>query len=129
MKKLFSLLFILVLFSCNRSNPALKYALEAAGKNRPELEKVLTHYKGDSLKYQAAVFLIENMPGHSSYKGDDILDYYEIGKVLFKSGLTPPQQSDSLLEKHLASWAGMCPGNNESAGKKKVDALTMATNT
>lgn len=22
-------------------------------------------------------------------------------------------------EKHLASWAGMCPGNNESAGKKK----------
>ncbi|MDG2450572.1 MAG: IS110 family transposase, partial [Saprospiraceae bacterium] len=21
---------------------------------------------------------------------------------------------------HLASWAGMCPGNNESAGKKKV---------
>lgn len=23
-------------------------------------------------------------------------------------------------EKHLASWAGLCPGNNESAGKKKV---------
>lgn len=23
-------------------------------------------------------------------------------------------------EEHLASWAGMCPGNNESAGKKKV---------
>jgi transposase len=23
-------------------------------------------------------------------------------------------------EAHLASWAGMCPGNNESAGKKKV---------
>src|SRR5690554_7375144 len=22
-------------------------------------------------------------------------------------------------EHHLASWAGMCPGNNESAGKKK----------
>jgi transposase len=21
---------------------------------------------------------------------------------------------------HLSSWAGMCPGNNESAGKKKV---------
>lgn len=25
-------------------------------------------------------------------------------------------------EKHLASWAGVSPGNNESAGKKKVDA-------
>ena len=23
-------------------------------------------------------------------------------------------------EQHLSSWAGMCPGNNESAGKKKV---------
>jgi transposase len=23
-------------------------------------------------------------------------------------------------EKHLASWAGMSPGSNESAGKKKV---------
>lgn len=31
-------------------------------------------------------------------------------------------------EKHLASWAGMCPGNNESGGKKKVDAPTMGTN-
>ena len=27
-------------------------------------------------------------------------------------------------EKHLASWAGMCPGNNESAGKKKSGRTT-----
>ena len=32
-------------------------------------------------------------------------------------------------DKHLASWAGMCPGNNESAGKKKADAPTTETNT
>ena len=25
-------------------------------------------------------------------------------------------------ERHIASWAGICPGNNESAGKKKVPA-------
>jgi transposase len=31
-------------------------------------------------------------------------------------------------EKHLASWAGMCPGNNESAGKKKADAPTTVIN-
>lgn len=30
-------------------------------------------------------------------------------------------------EKHLASWAGMCPGNNENASKKRAGALTMAT--
>jgi len=29
-------------------------------------------------------------------------------------------------EKHLASWAGMCPENNESGGKKKADAPTTA---
>jgi transposase len=32
-------------------------------------------------------------------------------------------------EHHLASWAGMCPGNNESAGKKKARGLDMETNT
>lgn len=30
-------------------------------------------------------------------------------------------------EKHFAKWAGMTPGNNESAGKKKVGASRMAT--
>lgn len=30
-------------------------------------------------------------------------------------------------EQHLASWAGMSPGNNESAGKKKVVESPMAT--
>ena len=24
-------------------------------------------------------------------------------------------------QKHLAKWAGMCPGNNETGGKKKVE--------
>ena len=31
-------------------------------------------------------------------------------------------------EQHLASWAGLCPGNNESAGKKKVQEPRMAIN-
>lgn len=31
-------------------------------------------------------------------------------------------------EQHLASWAGLSPGNNESAGKKKVQKSRMATN-
>lgn len=32
-------------------------------------------------------------------------------------------------EHHLSSWAGMSPGNNESAGKKKVPEPSTATNT
>ena len=32
-------------------------------------------------------------------------------------------------EQHLASWAGMSPGSNESAGKKKAHGLPMETST
>jgi transposase len=32
-------------------------------------------------------------------------------------------------EKKLAKWTGICPGNNESAGKKKADEPPTATNT
>lgn len=32
-------------------------------------------------------------------------------------------------EHHLSSWAGMSPGSNESAGKKKADERPMGTNT
>jgi hypothetical protein len=41
-------------------------ALSKAGDNRPELERVLRHYRreGDEQKLQAAQFLIANMEGH-----------------------------------------------------------------
>lgn len=45
----------------------LSYALEAAGENRYELEKVLAHYKNDSLKQEAARFLIQNMVYHHTF--------------------------------------------------------------
>ena len=51
----------------------LERALRAAGNNRPELEKVLAHYAAqpeDSLKWRAACFLIENMPGHYTVESD-----------------------------------------------------------
>ena len=49
-----------------QSQNTLKYALQLAGENRTELEKVLEHYRGDSLKYKAVIFLIENMPYYFS---------------------------------------------------------------
>ena len=50
----------------------LKQNLKLAGKNRAELEKVLSHFSKnprDSLKYQAAVFLISNMEYNYHYGG------------------------------------------------------------
>lgn len=48
---------------------ALTMALEEAGDNRLELLEVINYYKTeqqDSLKLEAARFLIENMPGHGT---------------------------------------------------------------
>lgn len=56
-------IIILCLNACS-NNAHLEYALEYAGDNRGELERVLEHYKNDALKLKAAHFLIENMPGH-----------------------------------------------------------------
>ena len=80
---IFYLIVTLAAVACSRKQSDLEQALQIAGLNRPELEKVLTHYKDDTLKYKAAVFLIENMPGHYSYSGDGIHEYYrEIDSLL-----------------------------------------------
>lgn len=58
------LLYFFLLAACHsEADKRLAYALELAGENRPELEKVLEHYAKDSLKLKAAQFLISNMPG------------------------------------------------------------------
>lgn len=72
MKQSLSLNFILILIifltACASPNDKrLEQALQFAGDNRGELEKVLAHYANDSLKLAAARFLITNMPGHTGY--------------------------------------------------------------
>lgn len=65
----FWLVFTLVLFVSCKHSP-LEEALQKAGENRMELQQVLDYFSSreeDSLKYEAARFLIENMPGHFSY--------------------------------------------------------------
>ncbi len=77
-----SVLSILVgfsfLHSC-RPSP-LETSLEQAGKNRTELEEVLTHFSRlpeDSLKYKAARFLIENMPGHTALANPKVAAHFD----------------------------------------------------
>lgn len=60
--------FIWGVSSCLQ-NDRLEYALQFAGDNRIELEKVLKHYEDSGLKYNAACFIIENMPHYFSYEG------------------------------------------------------------
>lgn len=66
MKQTTVYILLLLLTAC-QSKDRLGMALEYAGDNRAELEKVLEHYRGDEMKYRAARFLIENMVGHSGH--------------------------------------------------------------
>ena len=72
-KLLFLIFFVCTLSSCRQDtfSSQLATALELAGSNRSELEKVLENYsqeENDSLKLKAAKFLICNMDVHFSYK-------------------------------------------------------------
>lgn len=92
------------LYSCKNKDTqtALDIAMEKAGDNRQELEKVLRHYQqspADSLKYKAACFLIENMPYYSYPVGEQLDNY----KTYFNwlrhyRKKTPQQLSDSIRQ-------------------------------
>ena len=78
---LITTLSCIIFCSCRDTSPHLEYALQASEANRAELEKVLKHYSPnpeDSLKLQAALFLIENMPEHFSYSGQFLQDFKQI---------------------------------------------------
>ena len=67
-------------------------------------------------EYDNVLELLRKVPGLSTKTVEDLVAEIGLDMSVFPT------------EKHLASWAGMCPGNNESAGKKKVDALILAIN-
>ena len=73
----FLIFLLLNLSACNSQKSEIEFALKEAGKNRGELEAVLSHYTrlNDTLKLKAAQYLIQYMPHHYSY-GVDIRDYY-----------------------------------------------------
>jgi len=69
--RLFSIFLFLLIISCQSK---YEEALDLSGENRAELEKVLEYFANDSdpLKYEAAKFLIENMPSQSQLEGPAI---------------------------------------------------------
>jgi hypothetical protein len=69
-------LLIIVVAGCTKSPDMLEDALQLSGDNRAEMEKVLKHYETEPLKLKAARFLIENMPGHVSYRNQAYIEKY-----------------------------------------------------
>jgi transposase len=63
-----------------------------------------------------AVRLLETIPGVGQHVAEVIVSEIGIDMTRFPT------------DKHLSSWAGMCPGNNESAGKRKSGKTTKGSN-
>lgn len=80
------------------------------------IESLNQRIKGVLLPYENAVELLKKVPGVSSKSIEDLVAEIGLDMKVFPT------------EKHLASWAGMSPGNNESAGKKKVGGQPGETN-
>ena len=71
-------LYLFLLSGCsNTNNRQLELALQTAGNNRQQLEKVIQHYQGDKQKEDAARFLIRNMLGKYYQEGDRIDKFHQ----------------------------------------------------
>lgn len=78
--------------------------MEYLEQNIKELEEQISY----CLKpYQREVELLDTIPGVNNNGAAILISEMGVDMSVFKS------------HKHLASWAGVSPGNNESAGKKK----------
>lgn len=73
------------------------------------IEKLNQRIKIVLSPYENALELLKKVPGISSKSVEDLVAEIGLDMSVFPT------------ENHLSSWAGMAPGNNESAGKKKAD--------
>lgn len=64
------------------------------------------------IKYDNVLELLKEIPGFNTKVVEDLASEIGLDMSAFPS------------EKHLASWAGICPGNNESADKKNSGSIT-----
>ena len=83
-------------FSCSSLHKEqLENALSFATFNRLELEKVLKHYEHDSLKLEAAKFLIRNMPHCYSYQQGGEMDSVKRVRTYYIFGPIRPRSSQT----------------------------------
>lgn len=92
----------LVFIRCHKADDPLEEALAQAGGNRPELEEVLIHYQttdADPEKYRVASFLIENMQGKFSYRGEKYKEF-----LGFVDSLSSVEQNPDNWEKAFKAY-------------------------
>ena len=91
-----------------------RFMLQTIFKSLQQIETLISEVETETdlrlKEYQIEVQLLQTIPGVGKQTAGIMVA--EIGNDM----------SHFPSQHHLASWAGMCPGNNESAGKKKVPA-------
>lgn len=96
-----------------RLTPHHKFMLRTIRQSLENIQKLVDKIDRQidvqTKNYTVELELLQSIPGISKTSSVALLS--EIGGDMSKF---PNEQ-------HLASWAGICPGNNESASKKKVD--------
>lgn len=120
-----SLLIGLFLLSACQDR-GLANALSLAKDNRTELEKVLEHYQGDKPKYEAASFLISNMPGHSrrdSLAVRQLQPYYD--KCCEIAETHGWQRTAAWRDEANAYWKEMGPKALSSIDNAKADVRVL----
>ena len=90
----------------------LRRSLASIGEIIEEVDREIDE---QTKQYKIEIQLLQTIPGVSKITSIGLLS--EIG----------PDMSKFPNEHHLASWAGLSPGNNESAGKKKVEKPSLGT--
>ena len=72
-----------------------------------EIEEISKEVAARMGPFQEELALLGTIPGVNQMTAENIIAEIGVDMSRFPS------------ERHLASWAGLCPGNNESAGKRK----------
>jgi transposase len=85
----------------------LRMHLENIDHTAKQIKKIDEEIQRKMIPFQKESKLIQTIPGISEVNAS---------AILAEIGINMSQFPD---EAHLSSWAGVCPGNNESAGKKK----------
>lgn len=98
-----------------------QFMLKTVRKSLRNIEEIIADVDNQIEQYlqqfRQEVELLQSLPGVAKETATCLIA--EIGTDM---SVFPDQ-------KHLSSWAGMCPGNNESAGKKKSEKTTKGNKT